>query len=383
MFASPQRESTTSIRILLCYLRAAEAQGADPERILRESGLSRARLEAPDDRISTEQFYMVVRTALEYADDTLGLVAGTRVQDSDLGLLRFIVSTGDTMRAATQAADRYMGLLADGLRMSIIDQGEHCLVSYALDWQRMVAQRMSLLSVSQAMADPTSVAITDMLLATTYTALGRELEVDIEAARAAGFPLMSADAHNARGARLKPLELWLSHPRTDHVDSYERLFECPVRFSAEETGFLFPSAALDLPLVHRDRRMHALFSEQAEQLLSALQTTPSWSARVRHAVGELLERGNPTIDDVARGLAVSRSTLKRRLAEEGSHFKELVDELRAQLARRHLRESSLTTTEIAYLLGFSDVAAFHRAFRRWHDENPGDYRRRSHSGAQV
>jgi AraC-like DNA-binding protein len=86
----------------------------------------------------------------------------------------------------------------------------------------------------------------------------------------------------------------------------------------------------------------------------------------------------PSIDAVAAGLAMSPRTLQRRLAASGTSYQRLVTEVREELARNHLRDSRLSIGEIAFVLGFSDVSAFHRAFKRWTAQTPSAFR-----GAQA
>ncbi len=86
-------------------------------------------------------------------------------------------------------------------------------------------------------------------------------------------------------------------------------------------------------------------------------------------------QGGTGIHQVARHLATSARTLQRRLASEGSSFQEVVEEWRKEAARRHLSDSTLAIAELAFLLGYSEPAAFHRAFKRWFGVTPQGYRR--------
>jgi YesN/AraC family two-component response regulator len=97
--------------------------------------------------------------------------------------------------------------------------------------------------------------------------------------------------------------------------------------------------------------------------------------RLRRLVKEELCGGNPTLEHLAARLHMSARTLHRRLGEEGTSFRRVVKELRRELAERHLRERRLAIGEIGFLLGFSEVSAFHRAFKRWTGWPPFAYRR--------
>ncbi|MCY1450977.1 HTH-type transcriptional regulator VirS [compost metagenome] len=90
----------------------------------------------------------------------------------------------------------------------------------------------------------------------------------------------------------------------------------------------------------------------------------------------LLPQGEPKREVVASSMHLSQRTLQRRLQEEGVSFQQLLDDTRRELAEQYLAQPNLTLLEIAYLLGFADPSNFFRAFRRWFDSTPGEYRAR-------
>jgi AraC-like DNA-binding protein len=101
---------------------------------------------------------------------------------------------------------------------------------------------------------------------------------------------------------------------------------------------------------------------------------------VRGVVVTRLAHGVPDVDAVARQVSVSPRTLQRRLAAEGMSYQQIVDDVRRDAAGRLLADPSLAVSQVGYLLGFSEPSAFHRAFKRWHDSTPQEYRqRKSHS----
>jgi AraC-like DNA-binding protein len=97
-------------------------------------------------------------------------------------------------------------------------------------------------------------------------------------------------------------------------------------------------------------------------------------AAVRKTITESIREGKPNLTDVARKLEIGPRTLQRRLKKYGIDFKELVDSARRRLALAYLKDGGITLTEIAFLLGYSEVSAFNRAFKRWTNSTPLDYR---------
>ncbi len=98
--------------------------------------------------------------------------------------------------------------------------------------------------------------------------------------------------------------------------------------------------------------------------------------QARQVLCRLLPQGEPKRDSVAQLLHLSQRTLQRRLQEEGTSYQQLLDDTRRELAEQYLGQPNLTLLEVAYLLGFADPSNFFRAFRRWFDMTPGEYRAR-------
>jgi AraC-like DNA-binding protein len=109
-------------------------------------------------------------------------------------------------------------------------------------------------------------------------------------------------------------------------------------------------------------------------MLAELPRAHSLTERVRELLAAQLPHG-PSLGQIARQVSMSERTLARHLEDEGTTYKALLEDLRRRLALRYVRRSELPFAEIAGLLGFSQAAAFHRAFRRWTGKTPLEYRR--------
>jgi AraC-like DNA-binding protein len=103
---------------------------------------------------------------------------------------------------------------------------------------------------------------------------------------------------------------------------------------------------------------------------------------VRRRIIEALPSGPPALSAVARALGQSPRSLRRHLASEGTSFQRLVEQIRSELAAQHLQDPRLTVSEIAFLVGFSELSPFLRAFRRWTGLTPGEYRHRGKAPAR-
>ncbi len=138
---------------------------------------------------------------------------------------------------------------------------------------------------------------------------------------------------------------------------------------------------LDLPGAGPDPHMVHAAERHLRRLLGQLPPDDAFATRARRALLEELRRGEPTLDRLAARLRTSERTLQRRLSGEGTSLQALLDNLRRALSLRHLAESTESSAEIAFVLGVSEVSAFHRAFKCWTGSTPAAYRQARAGGA--
>jgi AraC-like DNA-binding protein len=131
-----------------------------------------------------------------------------------------------------------------------------------------------------------------------------------------------------------------------------------------------------MPLPARNPEICRLHEELARKQLSSLEASANIKLRVSAVLQQLLAQGMASKEQVAALMGMSPRTLQQRLADEGSSFAALLDELRHRLSLKYLADPMLSTGQIAVLLNFSDASAFYRAFRRWTGRVPGDFRRK-------
>jgi AraC-like DNA-binding protein len=161
-----------------------------------------------------------------------------------------------------------------------------------------------------------------------------------------------------------------THPEPAYRAEYDRIFRVPVTFGSQQNGLLTDSAWLQQQSRSASSQAFGMLEERAETLRRQFEDARSTRGRVEALVTNLLRSG-VNVDIVAGKLGVGRHTLFRRLRSEGVTFRRVVDELRHKLAVRYLSERKLAVNETAYLLGFSDPAAFSRAYKRWTGHSPG------------
>ena len=150
----------------------------------------------------------------------------------------------------------------------------------------------------------------------------------------------------------------------------------PVSFAVPVTRIVYPSSTAEIGCATSDAGLARILGRHADELLDRLGDRTRWSGRARDAVVAQLRRGDVRLASVATAMAVSARTLQRRLRDEGTGFEAVLDETRFALASSYLRDPALAIAEIAWLIGYTEIAAFYRAFRRWTGATPAAYRAR-------
>ncbi len=293
-----------------------------------------------DARLPVGLVHEWLREAIEKSGDPeLGLKAGALVTPGDVGVIDYVLSSAPTVSAAVAATCRYMRLLNEALECRL-DTDDGCAVL------RMEARA------------PLPAAAEDFMLAGYYTS-------------------------HAWVRSILNLECWFMHAAPSDLGTYRRVFgETVLRFSSPCSGFAFSGEQLEQPLAEADGNLHVIVRRLADSLLAELPNdNGAFSDRVRSLLSRELATPGLSTAWAARQLRMSVRTLARRLEVENTSFYTLLDEARHARALRLIGDGRLTLAEIAFVLGFSHVTSFHRAFRRWTGRTPADYRAGSSASA--
>jgi AraC-like DNA-binding protein len=182
-------------------------------------------------------------------------------------------------------------------------------------------------------------------------------------------------AARALGRDDPPISVSFQHGRPADVSEHARILRAPCYFDCPVAEILFPSALLEAPVVTADPNLSAVLDRHVHDLLTRLPTSSRFSDQVRRALVEAFRARPPTLAGLAKRLGVSERTLQRRLHEEGTSLQALTEDVRHELSLEYLRDPSLSVGEVGGRLGYSSLAAFSRAFRRWRGVSPAAHRR--------
>lgn len=167
-----------------------------------------------------------------------------------------------------------------------------------------------------------------------------------------------------------PETVYFEHPRPLDAEQHEAAFGAPACFSQPANALVFRPDVLKQPMPRRDPKMMAMMRACLEALGSKADEFEPLTDRVRMAVRTRLPDGWPSLEAISEDLRLSPAGIQRELARIGLTYKGLVQAVRRELALSYLRQRHLPLSEIAFLLGYSELSAFSRAMRRWTGRSP-------------
>ena len=177
------------------------------------------------------------------------------------------------------------------------------------------------------------------------------------------------------GRPISPKSVSFAHQRSFAIREIERFFGCPVQFGAPWDRLHFSKETLETGVVYADDRLLEILLKYCDrEAASRGDATASFRIAVENEVQKLLPSGEARIDAIANAVGVSSRSLARRLAEEGTTFSEVLDDIRRALSLQYLAEPKLSVDQITSLLGYGDAGSFSHAFRRWTGTSPSQAR---------
>jgi AraC-like DNA-binding protein len=330
---TPPTASGTLTR--LAYARARAAR-IDLEPVLTATNLTRSQIEDSNARVLVrDQISFLNCVAGELQDDLLGFHLALMPDLREIGWLYYVSASSDTMGDGLQRGARYTSIVNEGVSLRLIEGEE-------------IALRMQYVGVSRH-RDRQQIES----FATLLVRLCRQLT----------------------GLALVPTRVQFIHSRKDVTPEFVTFFGGNLQFGATADEVVFQTMFKSTPVLTADPYLHKLLIAHCEEALSRRGAcSDAFRSGVENAIAPLLPHGKARAGEIARRLGMSQRTFARRLSSEGLTFSDVLNDLRADLARRHLDDRSLSISEIAWLLGYQEVSAFTHAFTRWTGKSPREAR---------
>jgi AraC-like DNA-binding protein len=184
-------------------------------------------------------------------------------------------------------------------------------------------------------------------------------------------------ARDGTGHEIVPLRVCFAHPAPDDTSEYRRFFRVAVQFSAGVNSMTVSTADAARPLRDADEALSVIVRRRLDKLLASRQPHPPGPlhGQVRRVIVERLGTTALTAAIVAKEFGVSRRTFTRRLTEEGTSFRSVLEDVRREFACALLQDRTVSVADVAFFLQYSEAAAFNRSFRRWTGRTPTEFRR--------
>ena len=317
---------------LLTYV-AESGRDATPLRLL--PGLRGRNLDDPDTRVSDGAAVEAWRLAEQVTgDEALGLHMAEAIPTGALDLLEYAFRASPTLDSAIKQVVRYGRAVGERLLPVVAAEGDRLSV----DW----------------------------------TGLAERQRIEF------AMSFLVRLAREATGTSISPVEVRFAHSPPANLSAHREFYRAALRFDERSNQLVFARTDLDRPFRSADPALSRVMCRRLEKMLTqALAQGDSTSAIVRRLLLENLARGEPSAAQTARELGLSERTLHRRLRDEGTSFRTILDTIRGELATELLCEPRIGIGEIAFVLGYSEPAAFYRFFRRLTGQTPLAYRHAS------
>ena len=321
--------------LVLPIAQALRQQGVEPMGVFEDVELDMAKAANPEWRVPRDKFNRLLARSVELTgDEAFGLAAAERLQPQVLHGLGLAWLASDTVYDGLRRMARFARFVSTGGQLQLVEQGE-------------------LLHAVIAGSEP--------------------LAGQVPANQDYAVGMLVRMCQLTLGEFLAPLRVELQRPRPREPERWEYMLSCRAQFERPVTRISWPLSEIVDPLVTGDPALAAINDEQTEAYLDSF-LGRSMAREVVDAIVLSLPDGTPDQSDIAARLFMSSRTLQRKLKEEGTSFKELLQDTRLTLARKHLIDHNRSVVETAYLLGFSEPSTFSRAFKRWTGMAPADYR---------
>lgn len=338
--SAPENLGHISVPALQQYLRSAEACGLAREKMLLEAGISPELLQDNNARLDCDVLQRLLAWVLPRCNNPVfGLQTSHYIQPGSYSVMGYIAMTSNTLAEAVARMPQYEKLVGD-MGTSVVEHEPGAII---VRWNCRFTEPL------------TRRHVVENVLA-SWTAYTRWMADAEELA-----PLAVRFEHEAPADRSL-----LKH--------YQQIFRCPVYFNQPMSALLCSPQMFEYPLRQPDVNLRDTLEQHAQASLAALKAKYSLADQVRSLLRAMLADGSPRKEFVAEQMGMNVRTLHRKLTDENQSYQQILDDLRAELARKYLALPHLSVEDIARKLGFTESRSFIRYFKGYTGLTPGEYR---------
>lgn len=317
-------------------VRGLEDSDIDTRALFNELEMDVEHLQGLDYRFDQEQVTRLwLKAEAISGDPNLGLKAAMHLRPQNLHAMGYAMSCSATVRDAWLRFIRFRHLLADSATLELTEDEDGYRLTLDID----------------TLGQPAAASAYDLGMASSIN-LARWILDDTTVA---------------------PLEVSFSHPAPRDDSMFREFFSCPVLFDQPQTQMWLSKSLIERRVPTANEELASVLDDLSAKYLGK-RMEGSFAQQVRDCLVTLLPKGEPSKAAVAEALQLNQRTLLRRLQGENTTYQTILDQLREEMAYGYLKRQDISLEEAAYLLGFSDVSTFSRAFRRWTGNSPGQWR---------
>ena len=334
-------KGSISIYFVQAALEPVRARGLDADALLREAGISPALLQSVQGRVSAHSFSALWLGVARVLDDELFGQDTRRMKVGSFAMLCQVLVHCDTLQAALVRMTRFFNLLLDDFqcRLEVNDHEARLVLRVTPD-------------------------------ARAPRVFGQETLLILQYGVACWLV----------GRRLAVREARFAYPPPPRRVEYTLMYSPQLQFDAAVTALVFDAALLALPVVQNAQTARDYVRMAPANVVLKYKNNTGHAAQIRRRLGALPCAEWPAFEAFAAQLHMTPTTLRRRLEDEGQSFQAIKDALRRDIAIDALCHTPKSVMAIALELGFAEVGAFYRAFKKWTGLRPGEYRQRMHEG---
>jgi AraC-like DNA-binding protein len=315
---------------------AARMEGGDAGRVLDGSGLSADAPPRPDEHVELAVYLDVWRRAMALTDDAFPLRASAAFKLEDHELFGFLAISCATLGEAYERTATYRALYAVGARWELEADAQATRVIW-YPWPGSLADAGYRAAMDYAVAD------------------------------------MDNAIRRLGGTGPRPTAVHLRHRAPAETAPFVAQYGVEPTYGSPLDELVYPAGTHELPVASFNSRLRDYFDEECRRLLDKLGAGQGLVDQVRKRLIAVMDGGDTSVEAMAKTLGMSARSLQRRLSDEDTRYNDLLAEVRSEFAKRYLARGTISASEVAYLIGFTEPPAFFKAFKRWTGMTPGEF----------